>query len=96
MNHIGDLLQSDVTMLLIGERPGLATHESLSIYFAYKPRSGQTDAHRNLISNIHRHGVSLDQAASRATKFLERILTARQSGVEIKEEISSCKIRKYL
>ena len=47
-----------VVVLLIGERPGLATAESLSAYMAYKPRSGQTDADRNLISNIQAHGAA--------------------------------------
>ena len=44
-------------MLLIGERPGLATAESLSAYMAYRPRAGHDDSRRNLISNIHARGV---------------------------------------
>ncbi len=48
MNDIGDLLSPAVIVLLIGERPGLATAESLSAYMAYRPRIGHTDADRNL------------------------------------------------
>src|SRR5262249_13547567 len=51
MNEVGELLRPDVVILLIGERPGLATAESLSAYLAYRPRPRHTDADRNLISN---------------------------------------------
>ena len=52
-----------VVVLLIGERPGLATAESLSAYMAFRPQPGHTDAERNLISNIHARGVPPEQAA---------------------------------
>jgi len=65
LNDVGDLLRPEVAVLLIGERPGLATAESLSAYMAYRPRAGHTDAQRNLISNIHGRGVSLEEAARR-------------------------------
>src|SRR5947208_14034168 len=64
MNHIGELLRPKVLVLLIGERPGLATAESLSAYMAFQPRTGHTDANRNLISNIHSRGVSTEHAAT--------------------------------
>src|SRR5438874_1871151 len=59
MNEIGELLRPKVVVLLIGERPGLATAESLSGYMAFQPRTGHSDANRNLISNIHARGVSI-------------------------------------
>ncbi len=65
LNDVGELLDPAVVVLLIGERPGLATAESLSAYMAYRPRLGHSDAQRNLISNIHRRGVLLDEAARR-------------------------------
>src|SRR6266550_3180670 len=65
MNVVGDLLSPRVLVLLIGERPGLATAESLSAYMAYSPRAGHTDADRNLISTIHPRGVPVEQAAER-------------------------------
>ena len=58
LNEIGELLNPRVAVLLIGERPGFATAESLSAYMAYRPRATHTDADRNLISNIHARGLS--------------------------------------
>jgi ethanolamine ammonia-lyase small subunit len=86
LNAIGDLLSPRLIILLIGERPGLATAESLSAYMAYAPRSGQTDADRNLISNIHARGVSIQDAATRISNLATQILAANRSGTSIKEE----------
>src|ERR1700728_2334982 len=63
LNEIGEALDPRVAVVLIGERPGLATAESLSTYMAYRPRAGHTDADRNLISNIHSRGLSANEAA---------------------------------
>jgi len=86
MNAIGDLLSPRVLVLLIGERPGLATAESLSAYMAYSPRSGHTDADRNLISNIHARGVSPEDAAHRITTLATHMLALKRSGVTLKEK----------
>jgi ethanolamine ammonia-lyase small subunit len=86
MNDIGDLLAPRVLVLLIGERPGLATAESLSAYMAYCPRSGHTDAGRNLISNIHVRGVRVEDAAQRIANLAARMLTLKLSGTTLKEE----------
>jgi ethanolamine ammonia-lyase small subunit len=87
MNHIGDLLAPKVVALLIGERPGLATAESLSAYMAYRPRTGHTDAQRNLISNIHARGVTPEAAAERIVNLASQMMTCERSGVEVKEEL---------
>lgn len=86
MNAIGDLLSPRVIVLLIGERPGLATAESLSAYMAYSPRAGHTDADRNLISNIHARGVRTEDAANRITNLALRMMTFERSGTAVKEE----------
>jgi ethanolamine ammonia-lyase small subunit len=86
MNDVGDLLSPRVIVLLIGERPGLATAESLSAYMAYAPRSGQTDADRNLVSNIHARGVSAENAADRITNLATQMLALKRSGTTLKEE----------
>ncbi|WP_235825919.1 ethanolamine ammonia-lyase subunit EutC [Candidatus Frankia alpina] len=85
MNDIGDLLHPTVIVLLIGERPGLATAESLSTYLAHRPRSGHTDADRNLLSNIHHRGITPAQAGERITGLAQAMHTLGISGVSIKE-----------
>jgi ethanolamine ammonia-lyase small subunit len=87
LNDIGELLDPQVVVLLIGERPGLATAESLSAYMAYRPRAGHTDARRNLLSNIHPRGVGLEEAARRIAALAERMRQAGDSGVAVKEEL---------
>jgi len=86
MNAIGDLLWPRVIVLLIGERPGLATAESLSAYMAYSPRPGITDADRNLISNIHARGVPIEHAAGRITNLAVQMMALKRSGTTLKEE----------
>lgn len=85
INDIGDLLSPRVIILLIGERPGLATAESLSAYMAYSPRTGNTDADRNLVSNIHARGISPEAAAARITHLAAQMMTAKRSGTTLKE-----------
>ncbi len=83
INDIGRLLEPNVVVLLIGERPGLATSESLSAYLAFRPRPGHTDAQRNLISNIHARGIPPLLAAERIILAISRMLSAQSSGVGI-------------
>jgi ethanolamine ammonia-lyase small subunit len=85
MNDVGELLRPKVVVLLIGERPGLATAESLSAYMAYLPKNGDHDANRNLISNIHRRGVSVEEAAARIMNLAGQMMRERMSGVRLKE-----------
>src|SRR5206468_11131055 len=86
LNDIGDLLDPAVVVLLIGERPGLATALSLSAYLAYRPRPGHTDAQRNLISNIHTRGVLPAEAAPRILALADQMRRLQTSGVRVKEE----------
>jgi len=85
LNDIGEVLDPLVVVLLIGERPGLATAESLSAYMAYRPRPGHDDSRRNLISNIHARGVPSEQAASRITQLAAQMIQTQTSGVAVKE-----------
>ncbi|HET9183625.1 MAG TPA: ethanolamine ammonia-lyase subunit EutC [Candidatus Angelobacter sp.] len=91
MNHVGELLRPEVVVLLIGERPGLATAESLSAYMAFRPRSGDSDARRNLISNIHSRGVQLEPAAARIMNLAKQMRGKRLSGTQLKENLTSPK-----
>jgi len=87
LNEIGELLDPKVAVLLIGERPGLATAESLSAYMAYRPRAGHTDTNRNLISNIHARGLSPQAAAERILNFAAQMMKAQISGSTLREEL---------
>ena len=89
MNEIGDILSPAVVVLLIGERPGLATAESLSAYLAYRPRTGHTDADRNLVSNIHARGVGVADAVRRVAALIERFRSLGRSGVGVTESLES-------
>jgi ethanolamine ammonia-lyase small subunit len=85
MNDVGDLLRPQVVVLLVGERPGLGTAESLSAYLAFAPHSGCTDADRNLVSNIHDRGTPADIAAERVLAFATAIRAAGRSGATVRE-----------
>src|SRR5207253_11408967 len=86
LNDIGAVLDPAVAVLLIGERPGLATPESLSAYMAYRPRPGHDDSRRNLISNIHARGIPPDQAAVRIVRLAQQMIRLGISGVAVKEQ----------
>ena len=86
LNEIGELLDARVVVLLIGERPGLATAESLSAYMAYRPQPGHTDSDRNLISNIHSQGVNCRDATARILHLAAQMMEAGASGYRIKEK----------
>lgn len=83
LNEIGELLDSKVVVLLIGERPGLATAESLSAYMAYRPNATHTDANRNLISNIHSRGLGYAEATERIVQLAEKMTAACFSGANL-------------
>jgi ethanolamine ammonia-lyase small subunit len=88
LNEIGELLNPQVAVLLIGERPGLATAESLSAYMAYHPRNGHTDADRNVISNIHGRGLNPEEAADRILHLANRMMKGNISGHLLKQDQS--------
>ncbi len=87
LNDIGVALDPQVVVLLIGERPGLATAVSLSAYLAFRPRPGHTDAQRNLISNIHARGVAPPMAAERILALAAQMRAQQASGVTVKEQL---------
>jgi ethanolamine ammonia-lyase small subunit len=85
LNDIGAVLDPQVVVLLIGERPGLATAESLSAYLAFRPRPGCTDADRNVVSNIHGRGTPVPVAAERIVALAAALVAAGRSGSTVKE-----------
>jgi ethanolamine ammonia-lyase small subunit len=84
INEIGEILSPRVVVLLIGERPGLATSASLSAYMAYAPNSIQTDADRNVISNIHPRGLGIEDAAERIMTLAAQMVAQKRSGTMLK------------
>jgi ethanolamine ammonia-lyase small subunit len=95
MNDIGELLAPEVVVLLIGERPGLATAESLSAYMAFRPRPGHTDADRNLISNIHANGIGPGEAIRRITGLAKEFRRLMFSGIRVKEPLIADQLMAY-
>jgi ethanolamine ammonia-lyase small subunit len=74
--------------VLIGERPGLTSPDSLGVYLTWDPRRGRTDAERNCISNIRTEGASYSAAAQKL-EFLMRAARTRQlTGVALKEDLT--------
>ena len=92
LNEIGDTLGPKVAVLLIGERPGLATAESLSAYMAFRPRAGHTDADRNLVSNIHARGLSAPAATERILNLAARMREQGASGCGLREDSARDKL----
>jgi ethanolamine ammonia-lyase small subunit len=86
LNEIGELLKPEVVILLIGERPGLASAESMSAYMAYQPKHSHSDANRNLISNIHDRGLSAPSAAARILNLCGEMTRLGISGCTLKEQ----------
>lgn len=84
-DEIGMLLDCDVVVALIGERPGLVTAESMSAYMIYRPSSNTVEADRTVISNIHRGGTLPAEAGAHMATIVKKILDNKASGVKLSE-----------
>ena len=80
-DHIGELTGCEVICLLVGERPGLVTAESMSAYITYEPRLGVPESKRTVVSNIHRGGTGAVEAGAHIAELIHTILEKKVSGV---------------
>jgi ethanolamine ammonia-lyase small subunit len=85
-DEIGALLGAVQVVVLIGERPGLSSHDSLGIYLTHDPRLGRRDAERNCISNVRPQGLSYEAAAARLLSLMHGARRLGCSGVALKDE----------
>ncbi len=78
---IGDITGCELVCVLVGERPGLVTDKSMSIYITYRPHTGVSESSRTVISNIHAQGTPAVEAGAYAAELIEKILQRKISGV---------------
>lgn len=86
-DQINHYFKAKVVIMLIGERPGLSTPDSMGIYFTYDAKPGCTDEQRNCISNIHARGLSYENAATKLAYLITKSLASQISGIELKDDI---------
>jgi ethanolamine ammonia-lyase small subunit len=84
-DEVGQILNSKTTIVLIGERPGLSSPDSMGLYLTYNPKVGLTDESRNCISNIRIEGLSYEEGIKKAMYLLKESRRLELSGVNLKD-----------
>jgi ethanolamine ammonia-lyase small subunit len=85
-DEIGEAMGASLVAVLIGERPGLSSPDSLGVYLTWHPRLGRTDAERNCLSNIRAEGLSYDLAAHKLKFLMDEAARRKLTGVDLKED----------
>jgi ethanolamine ammonia-lyase small subunit len=88
-DEIGEALGADLVVVLIGERPGLSSPDSLGLYMSWAPRVGLNDAERNCISNVRPEGLAISDAAAQLHRLLCEARRLRLTGVGLKDDSAS-------
>lgn len=91
-DEIGEALGARMVVILIGERPGLSSPDSLGIYLTYAPRVGRRNAERNCISNVRLEGLSYEIAAKKLLWLAREGMRLKLTGVELKDESDKVEI----
>jgi ethanolamine ammonia-lyase small subunit len=91
-DQIGELLRARVVVMLIGERPGLTSPDSLGIYITYAPRAGRQDSERNCISNVRPEGLNYLAAARKTLWLVNEALRLKLSGIGLKDQSDMAEI----
>jgi len=89
-DEVGELLRARAVILLVGERPGLSSPDSLGIYLTYGPHRLRNDGERNCISNVRDGGLAHDLAAFKLAWLLNEALKRELTGVTLKDEADLC------
>lgn len=95
-DEVGGLLKAKAVLVLIGERPGLSSPDSLGLYLSYSPKIGLNDSNRNCISNVRSEGLSYKQAAKKSLYLLKESRRLKFSGVNLKDRVNDFKIENQL
>ncbi len=82
-DFVGDLIGCELVCILVGERPGLVSAESMSAYLTYHPHTGIPESKRTVVSNIHRQGTPSVEAGAHIAELIGTILSKKASGVDL-------------
>ncbi len=85
-DEIGECVGAALVLMLLGERPGLSSPDSLGAYLTWAPKAGRADSERNCVSNIRPEGLALPEAAARIAWLVRESQRRRVTGIELKDD----------